>query len=48
MEASDSSVLACKTGRVSFKANKLYNYRPKLLLGIERCLILFAQPEIIM
>ena len=48
MEASDSSVLACKTGRVSFKANKLYNYRPKLLLGIKRCPILFAQREIIM
>ena len=36
MEPSDSTVLACKTGGVSFKANQLCNYRLKSLLGIER------------
>ena len=36
VEPSDSKVLACKTDRVSFKVNKLCNYRLKLPLGIER------------
>ena len=36
MEPSDSTVLACKTGGVSFKANQLCNYRLKSLVGIER------------
>ena len=40
MEPSDSAALAGKTGRVSFKANKFYNYRLKLLLSIKRCSLL--------
>ena len=43
MEPSDSTVLACKTGRVSFKANQLCNYNLKLLLGIERFRLSSAQ-----